>query len=380
MKKLFYLLLILTLLFTNRINAEEELAKNAKSAYLIEMSTGMVLFEKNSEEKLYPASMTKMMSLILVMEALNNNQLKKDEILTISEKAASMGGSQVYLQVNEQMSVEDLLKAVCISSANDAMVALAERISGSVSEFVVLMNQKSKELNLVNTNFVNTTGLHDDAHYSCAKDMARIAQKLIEVGKEELLEITSTYDAYIREESESPFWLVNTNKLVKHAEGVDGLKTGFTQEALSCITVTAKKDQVRMIAVVMKEPDSKTRNAEVMEMIHSGFSKVKYHPLYAKNEIYEPIRFENGMPHDLNLVFLEDVGIVLNAKDTVQIKEIIYKQTKNDLPIQVGEKIGELKIVYNDDKERTVDMGLDTAVMKMGFLDTFVMIFWQILT
>lgn len=241
MKKLFYLLLILTLLFTNRINAEEELAKNAKSAYLIEMSTGMVLFEKNSEEKLYPASMTKMMSLILVMEALNNNQLKKDEILTISEKAASMGGSQVYLQVNEQMSVEDLLKAVCISSANDAMVALAERISGSVSEFVVLMNQKSKELNLVNTNFVNTTGLHDDAHYSCAKDMARIAQKLIEVGKEELLEITSTYDAYIREESESPFWLVNTNKLVKHAEGVDGLKTGFTQEALSCITVTAKK-------------------------------------------------------------------------------------------------------------------------------------------
>ena len=380
MKKLFYLLLILTLLFTNRINAEEELAKNAKSAYLIEMSTGMVLFEKNSEEKLYPASMTKMMSLILVMEALNNNQLKKDEILTISEKAASMGGSQVYLQVNEQMSVEDLLKAVCISSANDAMVALAERISGSVSEFVVLMNQKSKELNLVNTNFVNTTGLHDDAHYSCAKDMARIAQKLIEVGKEELLEITSTYDAYIREESESPFWLVNTNKLVKHAEGVDGLKTGFTQEALSCITVTAKKDQVRMIAVVMKEPDSKTRNAEVMEMIHSGFSKVKYHPLYAKNEIYEPIRFENGMPHDSNLVFLEDVGIVLNAKDTVQIKEIIYKQTKNDLPIQVGEKIGELKIVYNDDKERTVDMGLDTAVMKMGFLDTFVMIFWQILT
>lgn len=380
MKKLFYLLLILTLLFTNRINAEEELAKNAKSAYLIEMSTGMVLFEKNSEEKLYPASMTKMMSLILVMEALNNNQLKKDEILTISEKAASMGGSQVYLQVNEQMSVEDLLKAVCISSANDAMVALAERISGSVSEFVVLMNQKSKELNLVNTNFVNTTGLHDDAHYSCAKDMARIAQKLIEVGKEELLEITSTYDAYIREESESPFWLVNTNKLVKHAEGVDGLKTGFTQEALSCITVTAKKDEVRMIAVVMKEPDSKTRNAEVMEMIHSGFSKVKYHPLYAKNEIYEPIRFENGMPHDSNLVFLEDVGIVLNAKDTVQIKEIIYSQTKNDLPIQVGEKIGELKIVYNDDKERTVDMGLNTAVMKMGFLDTFVMIFWQILT
>lgn len=380
MKKLSYLLLILTLLFTNRINAEEELAKNAKSAYLIEMSTGMVLFEKNSEEKLYPASMTKMMSLILVMEALNNNQLKKDEILTISEKAASMGGSQVYLQVNEQMSVEDLLKAVCISSANDAMVALAERISGSVSEFVVLMNQKCKELNLVNTNFVNTTGLHDDAHYSCAKDMARIAQKLIEVGKEELLEITSTYDAYIREESESPFWLVNTNKLVKHAEGVDGLKTGFTQEALSCITVTAKKDQVRMIAVVMKEPDSKTRNAEVMEMIHSGFSKVKYHPLYAKNEIYEPIRFENGLPHDSNLVFLEDVGIVLNAKDTVQIKEIIYSQTKNDLPIQVGEKIGELKIVYNDDKERTVDMGLNTAVMKMGFLDTFVMIFWQILT
>ena len=171
MKKVFILFLCF-FCFSQNIHAEEDLTVHAQSAYLIEATTGKVLYDKNGEEKLFPASMTKMMSLILVYEALNDGSLKLDEVLSISENAASMGGSQVFLQPNEQMNVHDLLKAVCISSANDAMVALAERISGSVSEFVSKMNEKSKELNLVNTNFENTTGLHDENHYSCAKDMA----------------------------------------------------------------------------------------------------------------------------------------------------------------------------------------------------------------
>ena len=379
MKKV-VLLFLCFFCFTQNVHGEEELAAHAQSAYLIEATTGKVLYDKNGEEKLFPASMTKMMCLILVYEALNNGSLKSEEILSISTNAASMGGSQVFLQPNEQMSVRDLLKAVCISSANDAMVALAERISGSVSEFVARMNEKGSELNLVNTHFENTTGLHDENHYSCAKDMALIAKKLIEVGKEELLSITSTYDAYIREDSANPFWLVNTNKLVKHVEGVDGLKTGFTQEALSCITVTAKKDDLRLIGVVMKEPDSKTRNAEVMEMINVGFSKVIYQPIFKKNEVYQRHTFEVGLPHEVDLIYLNDVGVVLNKDEKVEVTSQIFTQTRFDLPLDAQEKIGEVRIIYDNQSESIVDIGVAQSVSKMQFLDYFQMSFWRVLT
>lgn len=378
MKKVFILFLCF-FCFSQNIHGEEDLTVHAQSAYLIEATTGKVLYDKNGEEKLFPASMTKMMSLILVYEALNEGSLKLDEVLSISENAASMGGSQVFLQPNEQMNVHDLLKAVCISSANDAMVALAERISGSVSEFVSKMNEKSKELNLVNTNFENTTGLHDENHYSCAKDMALIAKKLIEVGKDDLLSITSTYDAYIREDT-NPFWLVNTNKLVKHVEGVDGLKTGFTQEALSCITVTAKKNDLRLIGVVMKEPDSKTRNVEVMEMINVGFSKIIYQPIFKMNDIYQSHYFEVGLPHEVDLVYLNDVGVILNKDEKVTVASQTFTQTRFDLPLEAHEKIGEVKIIYDDQSESIVDVGVAQSVSKMQFLDYFQMSFWRVLT
>ena len=379
MKRMIVWLLIL-LLMPMHINANEEFASHAQSAYLIEATTGKVLYDKNGEEKLYPASMTKMMSLILVYEAIDSGDLKLDEILTISENAASMGGSQVFLQPNEQMKVSDLLKSVCISSANDAMVALAERLSGSVSEFVSKMNEKGKELSLVNTNFANTTGLHDENHYSCAKDMALIAKKLLEVGKEELLTITSTYDAYIREDTANPFWLVNTNKLVKHVEGVDGLKTGFTQEALSCITVTAKKGDLRLIGVVMKEPDSKTRNAEVMEMINTGFSRITYQPIIRSKDLFQSHYFEQGLPHQMDLIYLNDIGVILNKDEKVNVISQTFTQTRFDLPLEANEKIGEVRILYDNNTESLVDVGVAEKVMKMGFMDYLQMSFWRVLT
>lgn len=372
--------LIFLLMFTHPSYALEDLAPNAKSAFLMEASTGKVIYEKNSEEKLYPASMTKMMSLILVYEAINKQQLKLDEFITISENAASMGGSQIFLQPNEQMSVSDLLKAICISSANDAMVALAEKISGSVSEFVDQMNDLSKEMGLVNTNFMNTTGLHDDNHYSCAKDMGMIAKRLLEVGKEDLLKITSTYEDYVRQNTENPFWLVNTNKLVKYGEGVDGLKTGFTSEALSCITVTAKKDHIRLISVVMKEPDSKTRNKEVMEMLQVGFSRLTYQSIYKKNDIYIDHYFEFGLPHQTQLYFMSDVGIVLNKDEKANVKDMIYTQTKKELPLEKNEKIGEVKIMFDNNTEYIVDVGVSDKIEKMSFLDMMCMTFWRVLT
>ena len=378
MKTIFILCLLLGL-FHKDIQSEE-LVPNAKSAYLIEYTTGKIIYEKNSEERLYPASMTKMMSLILVYEALNNKIIQLDQMITISSNAASMGGSQIYLEENEQMSVSDLLKSVCISSANDAMVALAEEISGSVLEFVNKMNQKSKEYHLINTNFENTTGLHHDNHYSCAKDMAIIAQKLIEVGGENLLKITSTYDSYIREDSDQPFWLVNTNKLIKSYDFVDGLKTGFTQEALSCITVTAYKDNVRLIGVVMKEPNSKTRNSEIMNLINMGFSKVKYQHFFNKNDIYADYIFETGLPNTTKLIYLEDVGTIVNKEENLNIINIDFVKTNHDLPLLKNDKIGELIIKFDNQTQIIVDIGVQENIEKMKFLDYFLMSFWRVLT
>ena len=295
------------------------LAPSAKGVYLCENTTGKVIYARNEKEKLYPASMTKMMGLLLIFESLHDGKLKWEDTVTTSEYAASMGGSQVFLEVNETMSVKDMIKSICIASANDAMVAMSEKVGGSVDGFVEMMNEKAKTLKLSNTHFANPTGLHDPDHYSCAKDMAIIARALIKEGGEELLKITSTYDAYIRENSDSKFWLVNTNKLLKQYPGVDGLKTGFTTEALSCITTTAKKDGLRLIGVVMGEPSSKVRNKEMIQLLDYGFSQYEQATLYKKGTKIETKKFENGKPATAGIVTLDDVSYVYQ-KDHSQKK------------------------------------------------------------
>lgn len=188
------------------------LANNAKSAIMIEASTGKIIFEKNSKEKLAMASMTKMMSLLLIMENIENGNIKWNEMVTASENASSMGGSQIFLQTGEQMSVEDLVKGICIASGNDATVAMAERIGGTEENFVKMMNDKAKELGLQNTHFVNSYGFDADDHYSSAYDMAMIAKELVKHKK--ILEFSGTYEDYLRKDTANSFWLVNTNKVV----------------------------------------------------------------------------------------------------------------------------------------------------------------------
>lgn len=212
MKKILFVFLILVSLFIIPVKAEEQMASNAKSAILIEASTGTILFEKNSNEKFAPASMTKMMSLLIIMENIDNGNLKMDEIVKASKHAASMGGSQIYLEENEEMKVEDMLKGITIGSANDATVALAERIAGTEDKFVEMMNAKVKELGLKNTNFKNSTGLDEANHYSSSYDMAIIAKELVKHKK--ILDFSSIYETYLRTDSDSKFWLVNTNKVV----------------------------------------------------------------------------------------------------------------------------------------------------------------------
>ena len=225
MKKII-VLLILVLIPFKVLGNNIELAENSKSAIMLEASTGSIIFEKNSHERFNPASMTKMMSMLLIMEAIENNVISWDEMVTISENASSMGGSQILLETNEKMSVEDLFKGVAIASGNDAVVALAEKIAGTETVFVKMMNDKANELGLKDTHFVNPHGLDSENHYSSAYDMSVIARELVK--HEKVLEYTSIYETYLRENLKTKIWLVNTNKLVRFYDGVDGLKTGFT--------------------------------------------------------------------------------------------------------------------------------------------------------
>lgn len=351
-----------------KAQAQTTLASSAQSAYLMEYESGAVLFEKNADEKLYPASMTKMMGLLLIYEALNEGSLKWDDTVSASAHAASMGGSQIFLEENETMTVEDLVKAICIGSANDAMVAMAEKIGGSHEHFVEMMNEKAQTLGLTNTHFVNATGLHDKDHYSSAKDMAIIAQALIAKGGDDLLKITGTYDAYIREDGDDKFWLVNTNKLLKQYPGVDGLKTGFTQEAMSCITATAKKERVRLIAVVMKEPSSKQRNLEAKQLLDYGFSQMTQGILMKKDTVAETITLENGKPQIVKLKLKEDAIAVYPKGEQPAVVKKEITLTK-ELPYQKKETVATLTLTLDNQIKVKVPLYSDRNVEKRTFFD-----------
>jgi len=239
MKKI-NILIIFTLIFScfsfilskKRIYANEEntntnqIQINAPVGLLMEFSTGQIIYSKNINERKYPASMTKMMGLFLILEKIKDGSIKYEDIVTVSPNAASMGGSQVFLEPGEQITINDLFKAICIASANDAIVALGEHTYGSEQSFINEMNNMAKKLGMNDTNFVNATGFHDQNHYTTANDMAILALALLTNHKEDVLKYTSMYESYIRENTEKPFWLVNTNKLVRFYEGMDGLKTG----------------------------------------------------------------------------------------------------------------------------------------------------------
>lgn len=221
------------------VNAEDSLNLESESAILIDYASGKVLYEKNADAKLPMASMTKIMSMLLIMENIDNGNLNYNDKVVISKNASGMGGSQVFLQEGEEYKLEDLLKCIAVSSANDAVVAMAEKISGSVEAFVELMNKKAKDLGLENTNFANPHGLDNENHYSTARDMAKMGQELLKY--QDILRFTSIYEDYLTKPDGSQVWLVNTNRLVRFYDGVDGLKTGYTTDAGYCLTATAKK-------------------------------------------------------------------------------------------------------------------------------------------
>lgn len=324
-----------------------ELADRAKSAVLIERDTGTILYDKNSDQKLPPASMTKIMTMLLIMEALEKNQIKLDEKVRTSEYAASMGGSQIFLEPGEEMTVEQMLKGIAIGSGNDASVAMAEKIAGSAEAFVEMMNKKVEELGLKNTHFKNPTGLPEADHYSSAQDMALMAKELLKY--EEITKYTGAYEDYLREGTDKKFWLVNTNRLVKFYPGVDGVKTGFTNEAKYCLTATAKKDNMRVIAVVFGADTPKDRNTQVTKMLDYAFSQYQTHPLFEKNQVLTKMKVSKGSENEANLMTSEPISILTKKGENVDdvTQEIVMKKDVR-APIKRGDELGSLQLKKDD--------------------------------
>lgn len=369
MKK-FLLLSIIFMFVPITIKAETvDLAPNATSAIIIEASTGTIIYNKNEHEKLAPASMTKMMGLLLIMEQIEKGNLKWDEKVTASANASSMGGSQIFLETGEQMTVEELVKGISIASGNDVMVAMAERIAGTEEAFVELMNKKASELGLKNTNFKNCTGLDAENHYSSANDMAMIAKELVKHDK--ILEFSGTYEDYIREGTDKSFWLVNTNKLVRFYQGVDGLKTGYTTTAGYCLTATAKKDGMRIITVVMNEPDSATRNSETTAMLDYGFNMYGMEQLLNKDNVLGKIKVDLGEKEYVEVVPKEEVNI-LNNKNSNK-RNVTYNVELNNVkaPIAVGDTVGKINVIENNKTIMTVDVTVKEDVDKANIFISY---------
>ena len=371
MRKGFMLLLGILMMFPWCVKASNlNLAENAKSAILIDASTGNIIYEKNAHEKLAPASMTKMMSMLLIMEAIDRGELKWNQMITASENASSMGGSQILLETGEKMSVKDLFKGIAVASGNDAVVALSEAIAGTEDEFVKRMNQRAKELGLQDTNFKNPHGLDTANHYSSSYDMSLIAKELVK--HEKVLEFTSIYEDYLREGQKNKVWLVNTNKLVRFYDGLDGLKTGYTKEAGYCLTSTAKRGDTRFITVVMGEPDTKTRNSETTSMLDYAFSQYESEKIFSKDNSVGTVRVDLGKTETVKLFPMEDVS-VLNKKSENK-KNVNYELKVNHLsaPIKKGEKVGELILKVEGEKNRTIPLTVQNKVAKANLLEVYV--------
>ncbi|WP_252225966.1 MULTISPECIES: D-alanyl-D-alanine carboxypeptidase family protein [unclassified Clostridium] len=338
----------------------------AKSALLIEPTTGKVVYEKNPDEKFAPASVTKIMTMLLTMEAIDNGKIKLDDKVTCSENAKKMGGSTMLLDTGEIRSVEELLKGVAIASGNDAAVALAEYLGGTESDFVVLMNKRAQELGMTNTVFKNCNGLPADGHLSTARDISLMSIELLK--HPTVLKYTGTYMDSISEGRKSPIELVNHNKLVRFFEGCDGLKTGFTNEAKYCISATATRNGVRMLTVIMGAPTYKIRNRDAGILLNHGFSKYEGKKIVAKDEDVEKILMDKQTDRFFMAKAKEDLTAVLPKGNNGEIsKKIVIEELKPEY--KMGDIVGKCEVYLGEEKVGEVYIYSDRDIKKGNLFD-----------
>ena len=375
MKKLF-LFICLFLLFT-KVNAEiVDLAPHAKTAILVENTTGKILYEKGKDTKMSPASMTKIMTLLLTMEALESGKITLDDKVTISKKASGMGGTQIFVKEGSKVDVLTLIKGIAIASANDAAVAIAEYIGGTLDSFVAMMNEKANKLGCNNTSFKNPHGLDEKDHYTTAYDLSLIARELLKYPF--ALKITSTYEDYIKVSGEN-HWLVNTNKLIRFYTGIDGLKTGYTDNAGYCLTATMEKNNMRLISIVMKEDSKENRNNDTISMLEYGFANYGSENVLNKNKFKESMIIDNAYNRKVNYYLNSDVNIITNkGKKNVNytIDKVLYNVKA---PLKKNDKVGVIKLRY-DGKVYNYDLIVKENVKRVTFGKLFNNIFYDIVS
>lgn len=343
------IVLFCSLLLIPKVYAEETTFDiKSESGIIMEESTGKILFEKNPDEQKAPASMTKIMTMLLIMEAIDNGSITMDDEVNISKNASDMGGSQAYLEANTTSKVSTLLTAIAVGSANDASVAMSEKIGGTEENFVSVMNKRAKELGANNTTFKNPHGLDEEGHLTTARDMAIIARELITKHKD-ILKLTSTYETTITHANGKSLWLVNTNKLIKFYNGLDGLKTGYTENAGYCLTGTIEKNNMRLITVTMHAQSKEDRNTDTINMMEYSYSMYKKDTILKSDKTLGQIFINNSKKRKLNYYLEKDITLVV-PKD---VRNIDYKYDINlsnpKAPLKKGDKVGTLTLEANNE-------------------------------
>jgi len=335
------------------------------SAILLEAETGEVIFEKNADKKVPPASITKIMTLLLSMEAIEDGKLNLDDKIEVSRKAESMGGSQIFLPAGVELKLEKLLEAVSMASANDASVAVAEAVGGSYNNFIAMMNERANELGMKNTNFVNSTGLPAENHYSTARDISIMARELIK--HEKVLEWTSTWLDYI-ELPERKAMVVNTNELIKKYDGLDGLKTGHTQEAGFCLAGTAENNNMRLISVVLNGDTLKEREEATTELMDYGFNTFRKTTVVEKDKKINNIVVSNGKKTVTTGTTENEYKTLVRVgqSDNIETKVNLNKEIK--APITKGDVLGQITILKNEEKAGTVNIIAEEKIKKANIL------------
>ncbi len=348
---------------------EAAITTTGKSSVLMEFSTGEVLYENNKDERLPPASVTKVMTMLLIMEAVDSGQIAFTDTVTASEHAVSMGGTQIYLEVGEQMTVNDLLKAVAIPSANDAAVALAEHIAGSETEFVARMNARAAELGMQNTNFTNCTGLFDDdSHYTTAHDIALMTRELLRHPK--IHDFTTVWMDSLRD---GAFGLANTNKMLRTYTGMNGMKTGFTRLAGHCLSGTAERNGMTLIAVTLGAPTSKDRFNDIASMLDYGFAT--YAVIDKSADTPEPVKVVKGTSADVKVEVNGTLNMLVKKGKEKGIETEIVIEPQLTAPVAKGQKVGYVNFILNGQTVKTCEIVASEDVDRAGFLDYFSQIF-----
>lgn len=347
---------------TNNTDENNSLNLKCGSAILIEQKTGQILYSHNIHEQLRPASVTKVMSILLIMEAISNQKISLTDSVPCSENAASMGGSQIWLDPRETLSVDDMLKAICVNSANDCVVAMSEFIAGSEEAFVQMMNDKAKELGMNDTCFKNCHGLDQDGHITSSYDISLMSRELLN----KYPEVTKYTTIWMDSLRDGKSQLSNTNKLIKNYKGATGLKTGSTSLALYNLSASATRDDLSLIAVIMKAPSTKVRFAEAQKLLDYGFGKFAFKSFGNKGDLIKNINVSKGVKSQVDVVLENNSGALIEKNKINQVSQSINLSDNISAPISAGQKLGEATFSLDDKIVASVNLVAKSDVPKLN--------------